>query len=31
VLKKHEEEHEERSFPVLLLRLDGYSEQFCDG
>ena len=30
VLQKHEEEHTERSFTVLLPCLDGYSEPFCD-
>ena len=30
VLQKHEEEHKGRSFVVLPLCLDGYSEQFCD-
>ncbi|MBA2395345.1 MAG: hypothetical protein H0V70_21660 [Ktedonobacteraceae bacterium] len=30
VLQKQEEEHQEQSFAVLLLRLDGHSEQFCD-
>ena len=30
VLQKHEEDHQERSFAVLQLRLDGHSEQFCD-
>lgn len=30
VLQKHEEDHQERSPAVLLLRLDGHSEQFCD-
>ena len=30
VLQKAEEEHKERSFAVLLLCLDGHSEQFCD-
>jgi hypothetical protein len=30
VLQKREEEHKERSFIVLLLSLDGHSEQLCD-
>jgi hypothetical protein len=30
VLQKHEEVHKERSFVVLLLRLDGHSEQFLE-
>ncbi len=30
VLQKHEEEHKERSFTVLLLCLEGHSEQFCN-
>jgi len=29
-LHKHEEVHKERSFVVLLLRLDGHSEQFLE-
>lgn len=30
VLQKHEEAHKERSFAILLLCLDGHSEQFCN-
>jgi hypothetical protein len=30
VLQKHEEVHKERSFVVLLLRLDGHSKQFLE-
>jgi hypothetical protein len=30
VLQKHEEVHKERSFVILLLRLDGHSEQFLE-
>jgi len=30
VLQKHEEVHKERNFVVLLLRLDGHSEQFLE-
>jgi hypothetical protein len=30
VLQKHEEEHKGQSFVVLLLCLDGHSEQFCN-
>jgi len=29
-LQKHEEVHKERNFVVLLLRLDGHSEQFLE-
>jgi len=30
VLQKHEEKTKERSFTILLLCLNGHSEQFCD-